>query len=395
MRELIRHVGTTMSACRARSSRTAGVRSWLPAEGRQQPKYLTWFVGWDWRAFSRSVAIALEPVAPALILLWLPRLMGSLGGLPGADQPGHTALSIPALLAGGLAPLWIAAGWARLRGRSLSGMVRILRERGWLGPRLVRFLVLAPTLTAFFANFAVWKSAIPLLDHGFPWDTRLELLEIWLHGDHPDRLLAPVLGAPQAILFLDRMYETWFYLLFTLVLWQAWEADRRYLRQFWTAFALVWIVLGIFVASGFASAGPMYAGLDRGSSSYDDLLARLDAAGALAPLFVHLSSWSLWEAFRQPEVSIGDGISAFPSLHVAIVVLAALAAWRFNRWAGTLTICYALMIFLGSIMLGWHYALDGEAAALATIAIWILAGRWATRAYPTGHEPGYKRNPAQ
>jgi hypothetical protein len=285
-------------------------------------------------------------------------------------------------MAGGLAPLWVAAGWARLRGRSISGMVGLLREHGWLGARLVRFLVLAPTVTAFFASFAMWKSAIPMFYPGFTWDPSLEQLEIWVHGDHPDRLLAPLFGSPRAILFLDRLYHAWFYMLFTLVIWQAWEADNRRLRQFWMSFALVWVVLGIIVATAFASAGPMYAGLDRASASYTDLLARLEAAEALAPLFVHISSWSLWEAFRQPGISIGDGISAFPSLHIALASLAVIAAWQANRWLGGLAASYALLLFVGSIMLGWHYALDGEVAIIGAAVIWMVTGRWARAAYP-------------
>jgi len=137
------------------------------------------------------------------------------------------------------------------------------------------------------------------------------------------------------------------------------------------------------VATGFASAGPIYAGLERGSASYHDLIARLEAAEALAPLFVHISAWSLWEAFQQPGISIGDGISAFPSLHVALASLAATVAWRANRWLGGLVASYTLLLFLGSIMLGWHYALDGEAAILGTAAIWMITGRWARTAYAT------------
>jgi hypothetical protein len=261
-------------------------------------------------------------------------------------------------------------------------MVRLLRENGWLGARLIRFAVLAPTLTAFFANFALWKAAIPMLHHGFGWDAPLERLDVWVHTGHPDRWLGAMLGAPHSILLLDRVYETWFYLLFALVIWQAWGSDRRVLRRFWTAFALIWVVLGILVASTFASAGPIYARLTRGSAAYDGLLNRLAAAEALGPLFVHLGSRSLWEAFLERQVSIGDGISAFPSIHVAIVVLAVLAAWRVSRALGIPVMCYALVIWLGSIMLGWHYAVDGEAAAVATLAIWIGAGWLAHRSYP-------------
>jgi hypothetical protein len=254
-------------------------------------------------------------------------------------------------------------------------MVRLLKDNGWLGARLVRFLVLAPTLTAFFGSFAIWKSAIPLFYPGFVWDAPLERAEIWLHGTHPDRLLAPVFGSPVAIVLLDRVYHTWFYMLFGLVIWQAWEADHRRLRQFWNSFAVLWIVLGIFVAYGFASAGPIYAGLDRGSAAYDDLLARLSAAEAIAPLFVRLSALSLWEAARSPGISMGDGISAFPSLHVAVAFLATFALWRVSPWVGGVLAVYALLILVGSVMLGWHYALDGEAAILAAAVVWVASGR--------------------
>ena len=333
-----------------------------------------------WRDAVRSLTAAVQPIAPAVVLLWLPPLIGLFGRLPGADRPGHTALSVPALMAGGLAPLWVAAGWFRLRGRSLAGMVTLLRSEGWLGARLVRFVVLACTLTLFFGSFANWKSTIPLLHPGFPWDAPLEWLEIWVHGDHADRLLAPLFGSAQAIVLLDRLYHTWFYMLFGLVIWQAWGADRRNLRQFWTAFALIWILLGILLASGLASAGPIYARLDRGSTSYDDLLARLSAAEKVAPLFVRVSALSLWQAARQPGASLGDGISAFPSLHVAVASLATLSMWRVHRLLGLVGGSYTLVIVVGSIMLGWHYALDGEAGILGAALIWIAAGWLARRA---------------
>jgi hypothetical protein len=330
----------------------------------------------------RRLGPALAPIAPAVVLLWLPRLVATLGGLPGADGLGHTALSIPALMAGGLAPLWVAAGWAKLRGRTVPGMIRLLRERGWLGERLLRFLVLAPTVTAFFGTFALWKSSIPLFYPGFVWDARLERAELWLHGGYPDRLLAPLVGSPLAIHVLDRVYHSWFYVLFAVVIWQAWGSDHRKLRQFWTSFALLWTALGIVAATVFASAGPIYTGVDRGSHSYDGLIARLQAAEALGPLYVHLSAWSLWNAARQAGVSLGDGISAFPSLHVAFVTLAALAASSANRILGLVFWCYVLLIGIGSIMLGWHYAIDGEAAVLTTVLLWVSVGRWSNRRSP-------------
>ena len=67
-----------------------------------------------------------------------------------------------------------------------------------------------------------------------------------------------------------------------------------------------------------------------------------------------------------------------PSLHNAICVLMALAAWRLDRRLGLLAWFYALWIFLGSVALAWHYAVDGLVALAATWLIWAGAGRFAS-----------------
>ena len=72
---------------------------------------------------------------------------------------------------------------------------------------------------------------------------------------------------------------------------------------------------------------------------------------------------------------MASGISAMPSLHVAIVTLCAISGWYVNRLVGGLMTLFAIVIFIGSIHLGWHYAVDGYASALATAAIWIAVGR--------------------
>jgi hypothetical protein len=63
-----------------------------------------------------------------------------------------------------------------------------------------------------------------------------------------------------------------------------------------------------------------------------------------------------------------------PSLHNAMAVLFACAAYQADRRIGRLFAGYALLIWIGSIHLGWHYAVDGIVAAALTVAIWKLAG---------------------
>ncbi|RUW80014.1 hypothetical protein EOA30_41185, partial [Mesorhizobium sp. M8A.F.Ca.ET.059.01.1.1] len=47
---------------------------------------------------------------------------------------------------------------------------------------------------------------------------------------------------------------------------------------------------------------------------------------------------------------------------------------------GTLMWIFAVLIMLGSVVLGWHYAIDGYAGALIALAIWKITGAALSRA---------------
>jgi membrane-associated phospholipid phosphatase len=68
-----------------------------------------------------------------------------------------------------------------------------------------------------------------------------------------------------------------------------------------------------------------------------------------------------------------------PSLHVAIVTLCAISGWYLSRLVGALLTLFAIVIFIGSIHLGWHYALDGYASALMAGGIWYGVGKFLGR----------------
>jgi len=83
---------------------------------------------------------------------------------------------------------------------------------------------------------------------------------------------------------------------------------------------------------------------------------------------------NLWNAFVNKEPGLGSGISAFPSLHVSMATLFALAAFRLRRSAGFLMAAYLLFIVVGSVHLGWHYAVDGYFSIAATLFVWKCVG---------------------
>lgn len=71
--------------------------------------------------------------------------------------------------------------------------------------------------------------------------------------------------------------------------------------------------------------------------------------------FFHLAQDIVWSGYIGATPG-SLGISAFPSMHVAMAVLFALYATRRSRLAGLLMWAFAAIIMVGSVVLGWHYA---------------------------------------
>lgn len=91
---------------------------------------------------------------------------------------------------------------------------------------------------------------------------------------------------------------------------------------------------------------------------------------------------TLWQDYAQHSGTNALSISAMPSMHVASSVLLALLGWRLNRAAGIALTAFAVLIQVGSVHLGWHYAIDGYAGALGAWLIWTLCGKLVQRSAP-------------
>jgi membrane-associated phospholipid phosphatase len=74
-----------------------------------------------------------------------------------------------------------------------------------------------------------------------------------------------------------------------------------------------------------------------------------------------------------------------PSVHVALTAIMALALRGVWRWVGFV---FFVVILIGSVRLGWHYALDGYVSLLVVLLLWTGTGRftrwWATRQMDDG-----------
>ncbi len=275
-----------------------------------------------------AARLALCVVAAYVVLglLWVPGTASALAGLLG--QTGALVLLLVGLT-----------------------LTAVVAHRGALTARVGGFLVVVLLLPVFFVTFAAWKTSIP----PFTWDATLARWDRALHGTDPYRLLP---SSPALTLALDRIYLSWHVVHMGLVVWQTWSGTAETRARFWLAYVLVWIGLGTGLASLMASAGPVFV---------PEL--------GMGPFLRGWTHEYLWSAVATGTVVLGGGVSAFPSLHIALPVLGACAAWKVSRWLALGFAAYATIILVSSVALGWHYAIDGYASMLLVPAIWWVTGR--------------------
>ncbi|MDM7998226.1 MAG: phosphatase PAP2 family protein [Acidobacteriota bacterium] len=131
--------------------------------------------------------------------------------------------------------------------------------RQLITPRsLIGFLTVFALMPVFKSAFASYKQTIPLVNP-FSWDYSLMRLDHFLHfGNHPWRLLEPIVQSPLLMRAADYVYMSWFYLLFLSCLWMGWT-PRRHLRLcYLVSTLLVWVIIGSVFATFLSSAGPCF-----------------------------------------------------------------------------------------------------------------------------------------
>jgi hypothetical protein len=269
----------------------------------------------------------------------------------------------------GLAPLpWLASYIAlAFAGLAAAVVVRLAtrpcsQHSSWLS------LILGATLVGVGGSFFLpLKYAIP---KAIPFwlDGPLASAERTLFGADAWLSLDRVLG--WAVIPMDRIYGLWLpvqsLVLFTVMLAPPSRSKSRAL----VAYSLGWLVLGVAAAAIFSSAGPIFYDRLFGGSAFAPLGEMLHTRGASMAI---AESDAMWASLASSRPGFVAGISAFPSLHVAISLWMVLAADTLAPRARPYALGYCILIGVASVQLGWHYISDGLAAALGMLAIWWLA----------------------
>lgn len=137
-----------------------------------------------------------------------------------------------------------------------------------------------------------------------------------------------------------------------------------------------WIFMGTFLANVFSSAGPCYFNQTVGSfGPYGELFNHLSSINKATPLHSMEAQELLWKVYVGGGIIEGNGISAMPSMHVSIMTTCALGSWFINKAIGVFYIFLTAVFLIGSVYLGWHYAIDGYVSIILTCLIWYLLSK--------------------
>lgn len=314
-------------------------------------------------AYGAVVFLALLPTAIALAFFDGPSWL--------AGSPFTKQIMTISALAVAVAVVFILLAAVREGVKSPMGhLVQRVKERP--------SLILAPPglilISAYPSRaFSYLKDAIPQYVPFYSDPFWLKADQFLFFGTDPWRVSHGLFGVYGTV-FLDKVYIAWFSLIPLLAVWIVASRDRNFqLRGILTLF-FIWIALGTFAAMALSSCGPVFYEDFYGSDHYVPLMDELRRANEVSPLaMLPIAEWLLE---MRKSGGFGSGISAMPSVHVAIAYFTALVIWDQYRkaWAVALSSGFALLIWIGSFHLAWHYAWDGIVSVIAVWAFWRLLG---------------------
>ena len=245
--------------------------------------------------------------------------------------------------------------------------------------RLAHGLPMVFAMIMFMYVFVELKANIPLLNP-FSWDVRLANADKVLHfGRQPWEWLQPILGYVPITFLMNINYNAWFAIMWIVWVYFAFaDAASETRTRFFLTFFMAWIVGGGLMAIYFSSVGPCFYGrFGLSPDPYAPLMTYLRGVNDIVPIWAIPVQDLLWQGYQGQSVI--DGISGMPSMHNGTALLFALAGFKVNRTMGWLLLGHAAMIFLGSIHLAWHYAVDTYASWALILVLWVVMApvtRW-------------------
>lgn len=253
--------------------------------------------------------------------------------------------------------------------RREHGYFRILRSRRWLVDS-VRIIIGSVLVIYAYGWIKVVVPIVhpPLFDQAL-WD----LDQLLFFGIAPTILVLDLFGHPLMLRAVDWSYANIF--AASIIIAAAYflsDPSRRVRIAFANGYALLWIA-GAWLYMLVPSLGPAYRFPEIWMVHGDTLQLTQKFQAALMRNYQNVIR--AWRGEPHGPASIMLGIAAFPSLHVGFQTYVFL--WMRRLWTSgeVLFGIFVVFIFLGSMITGWHYFVDGVVGILLALACYLPFAR--------------------
>jgi len=218
-----------------------------------------------------------------------------------------------------------------------------------------------------------FKSIISFL-HPYAFDSLFEHMDRVLHGGElPQDWMAPLYGHPFVIRFFDFFYAVvwFFYMYMYLAFWIVRTPGTPGRRVMIAGYAILWLVFGNILATLLSSAGPIFWE-DFYPSQPDPYAAYVGALRDMPDLGLWFLKGVIMDYYSKPPVVDLNGPSAMPSMHVAMTCLIAWHSALYARRFLPFALFMVAVILVGSVLLLWHYAVDGYVGILFFLVLYAF-----------------------
>tara|TARA_A100001015_G_scaffold304851_1_gene396671 strand:+ start:170 stop:1213 length:1044 start_codon:yes stop_codon:yes gene_type:complete len=222
------------------------------------------------------------------------------------------------------------------------------------------FTVMMTLLVVLQTNVKIFFNEFLTINN--KWDQLFQSLDVFLFiGHHPWKIISSAIPhdiLQLLIIILDANYMFWFCIQWFFVFDATYIAPKAYRKEALLNFVMVW-VLGTQMGGLFTSGGPFFNMTN--THNVEQIQFLLDLNFSFNLMCIKAQGF-LWDVFLG-GTNLKSGISAFPSLHVGISYL----VYRFSCkrapvWLRRFCFIFFILIWFSSIILGWHYFIDGLGA---------------------------------